>query len=57
MGQIGYLSKKQDVKQRKYDSVKKSELCLQCIVYDDCAGTYESAFDVMGDDFPLPFYN
>ena len=55
MGQFGYLSKQNDVKVRSYDSVKAARKCLSCLVYEECAGTYKSAFDLMGDALTLPF--
>ena len=54
---FGYLSKKKNVKTRGYDSVKDAPGCLTCLAYDECAGTYKSAFDVMGDELVIPFYS
>ena len=55
MGQIDYLSAQKDMKSRYYDSIKGSELCFQCIAYDNCPGTYSSTFQVMGDAYVTPF--
>ena len=54
---FGYLSKKKNVKARGYDSVKDASGCLTCLAYKECAGTYKSAFDVMGDELVIPFYS
>lgn len=55
MKPFGYLSKRNDIKARLHNSVKDAPGCLSCLAYNECAGTYKSAFDIMGDELVHPF--
>lgn len=55
VGRIDYLSKSKNINARPYDSKKLSVKCSNCELFDECPGTYSSAFDLMGNDYPFPF--
>lgn len=54
---VGYLSAKHYTHERKYRAQKGSSLCDGCVAYDECFGTYPSAFQVLGDQYVSPFHN
>ena len=54
---VSYLSARNYTYERQYNARKGSSLCAGCVVYDECFGTYPSAFRVLGEQYVSPFRN